>query len=137
MADVDRARMRCGDAVERKEKAVKILEKNVAQTGSVLYRKHLASSLEKLAKAWAQSDQPAQAEACYRRAVRLREELADEYPSHTTRHELATTCFLFADHARDAGMMERALRLWEEMCHDHPEYAKYAERVRGALEGLT
>jgi len=57
----------------------------------------------------------------------------DEFPSHTTRHELATTLFLFADFNRDADMMQRALRLWEEMCPEHPEYRVYAQNAERML----
>jgi len=57
-----------------------------------------------------------------------------EFPSHITRHELATVYFLFADFARDADMMQRALRLWEDMLPRHPEYQVYVDNARRMLE---
>ena len=133
LGDVQRTRGETREAVELQRKAVEILEKNADETGSPEYRKHLAAGLEKLAKSWNCFWQREQAEECYRRAVLLREDIAREYPSHITRHELATTYFLFADFARDAEMMRRALKLWEELLPRHPEYRVYAENARRML----
>ena len=133
LGDVKRTQGEVREAVELQSKAVEIFQKNAEETGSLEYRKHLAVGLEKLAKSWDCLWQREQAEQCYRRAVRLREDIEREYPSHVTRHELATTCFLFADFARDADGMSRALRLWEEMLPRHPEYSIYAENARRML----
>ena len=137
LGDVQRTRGETREAVELQSKAVEIFQKNVDETGSLEYRKHLASGLEKLAKSWVGLWQREPAERCYRRSVALREDLMNEYPSHITRHELATAYFLFADFSGDAGMMRRALRLWEEMCPDHPEYARYADSARRMLAKLV
>ena len=133
LGDVQRTRGETREAVELQREAVQILEKNAGETGSIQYRKNLAAGLEKLAKSWNCMWQREPAEACYARAAALREDLLDEFPSHTTRHELATTLFLYADFNRDADMMHRALRLWEEMCPEHPEYERYAENARRML----
>ena len=130
---MQRTRGQTREAVELQSKAVEIFQKNANETGSLEYRKHLAAGLEKLAKSWDCLRQREQAEECYQRAILLREAIAREYPSHLTRHELATTLFLFADFKRDAGMMERALRLWEEMLPRHPEYRVYVENAKRML----
>ncbi len=137
LGDVERAREHCREAVERMTEAVEILERNAKETGSLLYRSHLAAGLEKLAKAWDKYGRREPAEDCYRRAVRMREELAEEYPSHSTRHELATACFLLADFSRDAGMMRKAMELWEDMRREHPEYGRYADKAREMISRLT
>ena len=133
LGDVQRTRGETREAVELQREAVQILEKNAGETGSIQYRKNLATGLEKLAKSWNCMWQREPAAACYAHAAALREDLLDEFPSHTTRHELATTLFLFADFNRDADMMQRALRLWEEMCPEHPEYRVYAQNAERML----
>ena len=137
LGEVQRARGACREAAALQQEAVAIFEKNAAETGSAQYRKNLAAGLEKLAKSLDGLDRRDEAISCLERAVALREALLTEFPSHTASHELATTLCLFAEYTRDAGMMERALRLWEEMCRNHPEYERYADRARRALEKLT
>lgn len=135
--DVQRTLGKTREAMELQREAVEVFDKNVDETGSPQYRKHLAAGLEKLAKSWDSLWQREQAEVCYERAVHLRRDLMHEYPSHTTRHELATTLFLYADFARDADRMREALRLWEEMCHEHPEYMRYADSAKKMLMRLS
>lgn len=137
LGEVQRARGACREAAALQQEAVAIFEKNAAETGSAQYRKNLAAGLEKLAKSLDGLDRRDEAISCLERAVALREALLTEFPSHTASHELATTLCLFAEYTRDAGMMERALRLWEEICRNHPEYERYADRARRALEKLT
>ncbi len=136
LGDVQRARGACREAVALQREAVAIFEKNAAETGSVQYRKNLASGLEKLAKAWDGLGERAEAVGCLERAVALREALLRDFPSHTARHELATTLYLCAEYTRDAGGMRRAQRLWREMCREHPEYEKYADRAGRAAENM-
>lgn len=133
LGDVQRTRGQTREAVELQRKAVEIFRKNVDETDSPEYRKHLAAGLEKLAKSWDCLWQREQAEQCYRQAVSLREAIAREHPSSVARHELATVYFLFADFARDADMMQRALGLWEELLPRHPEYRVYADNARRML----
>lgn len=133
LGDVCRKQLRTREAVEHLERAVQVFEQNAEATGSLRYRKNLAAGLEKLAKAADSFHERERADQCYDRALRLREQLADEFPSHATRHELATCCFLYGEFKRDSRMMERALRLWEELCPRHPEYQIYAENARRML----
>ena len=133
LGDICRKRMQSRDAVEYLDKAVKIFKRNADITGSVQYRKNLAAGLEKLAKAADSFHQRGWADQCYEHALEMREQLADEFPSHITRHELATCCFLYAEFNRDVPLMERALGLWEEMVPRHPEYRIYVENARRML----
>ena len=133
LGDICSYRMAYRDAVDHHLKAVKILEKCAERTGSLRFRRTLATALEKLAKSWNLFYQRECAEDCYRRALGLREALADEVPIHTIRHELATTCFLYADFSCDADLMRRALKLWQKMCPEHPEYRRYAENAERML----
>ena len=66
----------------------------------------------------------------------LRGALAREFPSHAAQNELATTLFLCAELKRDAGMMCRALALWEALCPAHPEYRSYVSIASSKLEKL-
>lgn len=136
MGDVRRKQMKYRDAVELLSQAVRIFDENARATGSVQYRKHLAAGLEKLAKAADAFSQPEWAGKCYERALAIREELESAFPSHTTRHELATCCFMCAEFFRDYSLMERALGLWEEMCPRHPEYGIYVKNARRMLDKL-
>ena len=133
LGEICRKQMQTRDAVEYLSQAVKIFEKNADDTGSLRYRKNLAAALEKLAKAADSFYQRDWADRCYERALKLREQLVYDFPSHTTRHELATCCFLYADFSRNARLMEQALQLWEEMCPRHPEYRVYVENARRIL----
>ena len=137
LGDVRRKQGRHPEAVDCLSKAVKLFGENAAATGSLQYRKNLAAGLEKLSRAEDGFGRRDRAEQCFDRALELRRRLADEFPSHATRHELAACCFLCADFRRDAGMMERALALWEEMLPRHPEYRPYAENARRMLTKLT
>ncbi len=136
LGDVRRKQMQYRDAVELLSQAVRIFDENARATGSVQYRKNLAAGLEKLAKAADAFNQPEWAGQCYDRALKIREALAEAFPSHTTRHELATCCFMCAEFHRDHAMMARALRLWEEMCPRHPEYGVYVKNARRMLDRL-
>ena len=133
LGEVCRKQMQTRDAVEYLSQAVQVFEKNADATGSLRYRKNLAAALEKLAKAADSFYQRDWASQCYDRALRLREDLEEASPSHTSRHELAACCFQYADFSRDARMMERALTLWQEMCPRHPEYQVYVENARRML----
>ena len=136
LGDVRRKQMQYRDAVELLSQAVRIFDENARATGSVQYRKNLAAGLEKLAKAADAFNQPEWAGQCYDCALKIREDLAEAFPSHTTRHELATCCFMCAEFRRDHAMMARALRLWEEMCPRHPEYGVYVKNARRMLDRL-
>ena len=133
LGDVCRKQLQYRDAVAYLNQAVKIFKRNADVTGSVRYQKNLASALEKLAKAADGFHQRGWADQCYEHALELREELADKSPSHVTRHELATCCFLYAEFNRDVPMMERALQLWAEMLPRHPEYRVYVENAKRML----
>ena len=133
LGDVCRKQLQYRDAVEYLNQAVKIFKRNADVTGSVQYRKNLAAALEKLAKAADGFHQRGLADQCYEHALKLREELAREVPSHMTRHELATCCFLYAEFNRDVPLMERALGLWAEMLPRHPEYRVYVENAKRML----
>ncbi len=137
LGDVRRRQAQAREAVELLSKAVEIFDQNVRATGSVQYRKNQASALEKLAKAADAFGQREWAGQCYDRALAIREALANAFPSHTARHELATTLFLYADFSRDADRMRSALRLWEEMGRSHPEYEIYAKNARRMLDKLS
>ena len=136
LGDVRRKRMQYRDAVELLSQAVRIFDENAQTTGSVQYRKNLASGLEKLAKAADAFSQREWAEKCYDRALDIREKLANDFPSHATRHELATCCFMCAEFHRDYSLMARALGLWEEMLPRHPEYEIYVKSARRMLDKL-
>lgn len=136
LGDVRRKRMQNRDAVELLSQAVRIFDENAQATGSLQYRKNLAAGLEKLAKAADAFYQREWAEKCHDRALDIREELANDFPSHATRHELATCLFMCAEFHRDHSMMARALGLWEEMCPRHPEYEIYVKSARRMLDKL-
>ncbi len=136
LGDVRRKQMQSHDAVELLSQAVRVFDENAQATGSVQYRKNLAAGLEKLAKAADAYGQRERAGKCYERALAIREELADTFPSHITRHELATCCFMYAEFRPDGSMMERALGLWEAMCPRHPEYEIYVKNARRMLDKL-
>ena len=136
LGDIRRTQCEYHEALELHLKAVEIFSRNAEKTGSLRYRRNLASGLEKLAKSWNACGGRESAETCFREAIALREGLLADSPTHSTRHELATTCFLCADFNRDADMMRRALRLWDELCAERPEYRKYADSARRMLSKL-
>lgn len=136
LADIRRKQEQYVDAAGLLTEAVNHFTKNVESTGSLQYRKNLATALEKLADAEDGRGDRERAGDCYRKALGIREQLAAEYPSHTSDHELAVCCFRYGEFRKDAKMTERALKIWEGLCKRHPEYRQYAENARRTLEAL-
>ena len=103
---------------------------------SVTFRKHYATSCEKLASAQKRFLPAEEVVPVFEEAITARRALRKDYDSPVNAKELAVACFNAGVFMDDEKHLTEALKIWNEICPEHPEYEKYKVKTEKALRQL-
>ena len=103
---------------------------------SVTFRKHYATSCEKLASAQKRFLPAEEVVPVFEEAITARRALRKDYDSPVNAKELAVACFNAGVFMDDEKLLTEALKIWNEICPEHPEYEKYKVKTEKALRQL-
>ena len=118
------------------QEARKIFTEITKARDSVTFRKHYATSCEKLASAQKRFLPAEEVVAVFEEAITVRSALRKEYASPVNSKELAVACFNAGVFMDDEKRLTEALEIWNEICPEHPEYEKYKTKTEKALRQL-
>ena len=123
-------------AAEKYRKARGIFKSLAGKRDSVQYRKHYASSCEKLAGVEKRVMSSDEVSKLFDESVFLRQKLYYGSPSDETAHELAVATFNYGVFIESKELIEEAVRQWEDLCRTNPKYEKYRAKAEKALKQL-
>lgn len=124
------------DAAASYAEARKLFKTITEERDSVSFRKHYATSCEKLASAGKHCMESEEVNVFFEEAVSAREELLEKDTSSVSAHELAVSCFNYGAFKDDEGLIRKAAELWGTLSEQDPRYEKYKTRAEKALQQL-
>ena len=117
-----------GGAVSLYREAEAICRKLRKESALARYQKTHAAACEKLAgelKKLGGESSLREAEAFFREAVQIREQIVCEARTEENLHDLAVCCYNAFRLLREKALIGRALEIWTELSANDPEYEKY------------
>ena len=118
------------------QEARQIFREITEARGTVTFRKHYATSCEKLASAQKRFLPAEEVVAVFEEAITVRNALWKDYSSPVNAKELAVACYNAGVFMDDEKRLTEALKIWNEICPEHPEYEKYKTKTEKALRLL-